>query len=256
MFPYRAENPTLRPPIVTMALIALNVLVWLVVQGAGAELAVQRTVCELGLIPGELTGAVAPGTALQLGAGFQCVTTPGRQAAHLVTSMFLHGSWVHLLGNMWFLWLFGHNVEDAMSRPRFVAFYLSCGLAAAVAQVAASPGSGVPIVGASGAISGVMGAYLILYPKVRVYALLPLGFVLTSIALPAWTMLLYWAGLQFLSGLASVGDSTGAGVAFWAHVGGFVAGMILVKPFVRPEHAADLAEAERWRPKRVLWEPK
>jgi membrane associated rhomboid family serine protease len=253
MFPYRAENPTLRPPIVTMALIAANVLVWLLVQGAGADLAVQRTVCELGLIPGELTGAVTPGTTLPFGEGFQCVTTPGRHAAHLVTSMFLHGSWLHLLGNMWFLWLFGHNVEDAMSRPRFVAFYLSCGLVAAIAQVAAAPGSGVPIVGASGAISGVMGAYLILYPRVRVYALVPLGFFVTSIALPAWTMLLYWAGLQLLSGLASGGDSAGAGVAFWAHVGGFVAGVILVKPFARPEHPAALAEAERWRPKRVLW---
>jgi rhomboid family protein len=110
------------------------------------------------------------------------------------------------------------------------------------------------MVGASGAISGVMGAYLILYPRVRVYALVPLGFLLTSIALPARTMLLYWAGLQFLSGLASIGDSTGAGVAFWACVSGFVAGMILVKPFARPAHAAALAEAERWRPKQVLWE--
>jgi membrane associated rhomboid family serine protease len=109
------------------------------------------------------------------------------------------------------------------------------------------------MVGASGAISGVMGAYLILYPKVRVYALAPLGLFLATISLPAWTMLLYWAGLQFLSGLASNGG-TGVGVAFWAHVGGFVAGMILVKPFSRPEHAAALADADRWRPKRLLWE--
>ena len=251
MFPYRDELPTLRRPWVTIALIATNVLVWVFVQGAGAPQPLMQSVCDLGLIPGELTGAVAPGTAFQAGEGYTCVTEAGRHVSHLFTSMFLHGSWVHLLGNMWFLWIFGDNVEDAMSRPRFLTFYLLGGLAAALAQVAASPSAGVPMVGASGAISAVMGAYLVLYPTARVYALVPLGWFLTSIALPAWSMLLYWAGLQFLSGLASIGEA-GSGVAFWAHVGGFTAGMILVKPFVRADRVAT-EDADRWRPKRVLW---
>jgi membrane associated rhomboid family serine protease len=154
---------------------------------------------------------------------------------------------------MWFLWLFGKNVEDAMTRPRFLAFYLLGGVIAALAQVAATPSSG-PIVGASGAIGAVMGAYLILYPKVRVYALVPLGIFITSLSLPAWSMLLYWAGLQLLSGAASVGDATGAGVAVWAHVGGFMSGMILVKTFVDPHRIAARFDAERWRPNRMAFQ--
>lgn len=253
MFPYRSELQPLRRPHVTIALIAANVLVWVFVQGAGAAQPLVQSVCDLGLIPGELSGRVSPGTAFPMGDGYACVTEAGRHASHLLTSMFLHGSWVHLLGNMWFLWLFGRNVEDAMTRPRFLAFYLLGGLSAALAQVAVSPSSRVPMVGASAAISAVMGAYLILYPTVRVYALVPLGFFITNIALPAWAMLLYWAGLQFLSGLASIGDATGAGVAFWAHVGGFTAGILLAKPFVEADRVA-ARETRRWRPKRVLWE--
>jgi len=252
MFPYRDELQTLRRPYVTMALIAANVAVWVLVQGAGAPQPLMESVCDLGLIPGELTGLVAPGTSFPLGEGSACVVEAGRHVSHLFTSMFLHGSWVHLLGNMWFLWIFGDNVEDAMTRPRFLAFYLLGGLAAAAAQVAASPSSGVPMVGASGAISAVMGAYLILYPRVRVYALVPLGIFLTSIALPAWSMLLYWAGLQLLSGVASVGDAAGDGVAFWAHVGGFTAGILLVRAFGRTDRV-DVRDVERWRPKRLLW---
>ena len=118
-----------------------------------------------------------------MGDGLVCVTDPGRQAGNVLTSMFLHGSWMHLLGNMWFLWLFGNNIEDSMTRPRFVVFYLVCGLAAALLQVVVDPRSIVPMVGASGAISGVMGAYLVLYPRVRVFTLVPLGFFITSVAL-------------------------------------------------------------------------
>ncbi len=253
MFPYRDELRTLRPPLVTIALIATNLLVWVLVQGAGEPQPLMQSVCDLGLIPGELTGTVPPGTAFPLGGGYACVTEAGRHASHLLTSMFLHGSWLHLLGNMWFLWLFGKNVEDAMTRARFLAFYLLGGVIAAVAQVAAIPSSG-PMVGASGAIGAVMGAYLILYPKVRVYALVPLGIFVTSVSLPAWSMLLYWAGLQLLSGVASVGDATGIGVAVWAHVGGFTAGMILVKTFVDPKRIAARLDAERWRPSRVLFQ--
>src|SRR5581483_3753742 len=158
MLPYRDENETQRTPVITLALIALNVLVWLLIQGAGSPLPLARSVCELGLIPGELTGLLPPGSRFPMGDGLVCLTDPGRQPLHLVSSMFLHGSWMHLIGNMWFLWLFGNNIEDSTSRPRFVVFYLICGLAAALAQVVTSPGSVIPMVGASGAISGVMGA--------------------------------------------------------------------------------------------------
>jgi membrane associated rhomboid family serine protease len=250
MFPYRDENETLRPAVVTPAIVALNVAAWLFVQGAGSGLALARSVCDLGLIPGELTGLVPPGARFPMGEGLVCVTDPGRQVSHLVTSMFLHGSWMHLLGNMWFLWIFGNNIEDSMGRPRFVVFYLVCGLAAALAQVALSPASAIPMVGASGAISGVMGAYLVLYPRVRVYAMVPIGFMLTSMALPAWTMLGYWLLIQFVSGVTALGRE-GGGVAFGAHVGGFVAGAALIKLFARPAYVAG-HQARHWRPQRMM----
>src|SRR5215471_10356777 len=235
MFPYRDENETLRTAIVTITIIALNVLVWIVVQGAGSALALARSVCNLGLIPGELTGSLPVGTRFPLGDGLVCATNPGPQVSHLLTSMFLHGSWMHLLGNMWFLWLFGNNVEDAMGRARFIIFYLLSGLAAAAGQVLANLSSAVPMVGASGAISGVMGGYLVLYPHVRVFALVPIGFIITSVALPAWAMLIYWLFIQFVSGLASFGGNVG-GVAFWAHIGGFITGVVLVKLFARSDY--------------------
>jgi membrane associated rhomboid family serine protease len=179
-----------------------------------------------------------------------CVTEPGRQISHLVTSMFLHGSWMHLLGNMWFLWLFGNNVEDSMGRLRFVIFYLLCGLAAALGQVLTTPSSAIPMVGASGAISGVMGGYLLLYPNVRVFAFLFLGFFVTSVALPAWMMLGYWFLIQFVSGLAAFGGDLG-GVAFWAHVGGFAAGIVLVKLFARSDYIV-ARRANQWQPRRLV----
>lgn len=253
MFPYHDENQTQRTPIVTVALIALTTLAWLLVQGAGAALPLMQSVCELGLIPGELTLAVAPGTPYPLGEGVACLTDPGRQFSHVITSMFLHGSWMHLLGNMWFLWLFGNNIEDSMTRPRFVAFYLLTGLAAAIAQVMANPASEVPMVGASGAISGVMGAYLVLFPRVRVYTMVPLGFFLQSMALPAWMMLIYWAFLQFAGGITSVvAEQTGGGVAFWAHLGGFGAGVVLVKLFERRDRV-QAHMARHWTPRGAGW---
>jgi membrane associated rhomboid family serine protease len=252
MFPYRDENETQRPAIVTGTIIALNVLTWLVVQGAGSTVSLAKSICDLGLIPGELTGSLPPGTRFPLGEGLACATDPGRQISHLFTSMFLHGSWLHLLGNMWFLWIFGNNVEDSMGRIRFIAFYLLCGLTAAFGQILANPDSAIPMVGASGAISGVMGAYLVLYPKVRVYAIVPLGFFLTSMALPAWVMLGYWFLIQFVSGLVSMGGEMG-GVAFWAHIGGFVAGLALVKLFARSDYVS-AHRAHHWRPRRVMGE--
>ncbi|HVL69794.1 MAG TPA: rhomboid family intramembrane serine protease [Vicinamibacterales bacterium] len=248
MIPYHDENQTQRTPVVTMALIAASVVSWVAVQGAGSTYPLARSVCELGLIPGELTASVAPGTRFAMGEGLVCLTDPGRQMGNLFTSMFLHGSWMHLIGNMWFLWLFGNNIEDSMTRPRFLAFYLLTGIAAALAQVLADPSSAVPMVGASGAISGVMGAYLVLFPRVRVFTLVPLGFFITSMALPAWVMLIYWAFLQFAGGLTSVVSEQTGGVAFWAHLGGFVAGVVLVKLFEQRDRVAEHM-SHHWRPR-------
>jgi membrane associated rhomboid family serine protease len=252
MFPYRDENQTQRTPIVNYLLIALNVIVWLFVEGAGSPMALARAVCDLGLIPGELTGALPPGTRFPMGDGLVCLTDPGRQISHIFTSMFLHGSWMHLIGNMWFLWVFGDNIEDSMGRVRYAIFYLVCGVAAAMTQVLLNPSSVIPMVGASGAISGVMGAYLVLYPRVRVYALLILGFFFTSIALPAWTMLVYWAAIQLVSGVFGLfaSESTG-GVAFWAHVGGFLAGVILIKLFAR-DGDVEAHTRVHWEPRRLV----
>jgi len=246
MFPYHDENETQRTAVITLAIIAACVVAWVVVQGAGATVPVAASVCNLGLIPGELMGTLRPGTEIPMGETLVCVTDPGSQASHVLTHMFLHGSWMHLLGNMWFLWLFGNNIEDAMTRPRFVVFYVLCGLAAAGLQVFTNPGSAIPMVGASGAISGVMGAYLVLFPRVRVYTLVPLGFFLQTFRLPAWVMLIYWAFLQLVGGLSATGEP-GGGVAFWAHVGGFLAGVLLVKAFVRADHLA-AHRAGAWRP--------
>ena len=252
MFPYHDENETQRTPFVTFALIGASVLAWVGVQGAGMDTrTLAASVCNLGLIPGELLGTVRPGTAFPIDEGLLCVVDPGRQSVNVLTSMFLHGSWMHLLGNMWFLWLFGNNIEDSMTRPRYVAFYLLCGLAAAMAQVVAEPNSAIPMVGASGAISGVMGAYLVLFPRVRVFTMVPLGFFITSMALPAWVMLIYWGVLQIFGGLTSIVGEEKGGVAFWAHIGGFVAGVILVKLFERRDRVA-AHTSHHWRPDRVV----
>jgi membrane associated rhomboid family serine protease len=250
VFPYHDENKTLRSPVVTWAIIAANVLVWILVQGAGTSPALPASVCNLGLIAGELTGAVPPGTRFPIGEGLVCLTDAGRQVSHVLTSMFLHGSWLHLLGNMWFLHLFGNNVEDSMGRGRFAVFYLLSGVAAAMLQVVLDPAAVLPMVGASGAISGVMGGYLVLYPTVRVYTLVPVGFFFFSVALPAWTMLIYWLVIQVLGGFLAVAGTKSGGIAFAAHVGGFVAGMVLVKLFARRDLVAE-HRATAYRPRNV-----
>jgi membrane associated rhomboid family serine protease len=246
VFPYRDENETIRTPIVTFVLIGLNALAWFFVQGFGKDLPLLASVCNYGLIPGELTLMAEPGTGMPVGRGLACLIDEGRAPEHIFTSMFLHGSWMHILGNMWFLWLFGNNVEDSMGRARFVAFYLLTGVGAAMAQVIANPDSMVPMVGASGAISGVMGGYIVMFPRVRVFTFVWLGFIITSIALPAWVMLGYWMLLQVFGGL---GGAEG-GVAFWAHVGGFVVGVALIKLFARPDYLKE-HRAHHWRPRHV-----
>jgi membrane associated rhomboid family serine protease len=239
MIPYKDENPTTLTPVVTLGIIALNAIVWLVVQGAGTEPALTRSVCQLGLIPGELLHRVPPGTQIPMSPRLACVITSQASWFSPLTSMFLHGSWFHILGNMWFFWVFGNNIEDSMGHGRFLVFYLLGGLIAAAAQVASQPASPVPMVGASGAISGVMGAYLVLFPRVRVHTLIFLGIFITRITLPAWIMLLYWVFLQLLGTLPALGGTdSGGGVAFMAHVGGFLAGALLIKLFARPEFLA------------------
>jgi membrane associated rhomboid family serine protease len=170
---------------------------------------------------------------LDMGRGLTCVISGERQWYTPITSQFMHGGWLHVVGNMWFLWVFGGNVEDAMGHLRFVVFYLLCGLAAASAQTLTDPDSLIPMVGASGAIGGVMGAYIVLYPRVRVHMLIFLGFYITTIVVPAYVMLGYWFLIQLLSGLPALGSKEG-GVAFWAHVGGFLAGAILILVFRDP----------------------
>jgi membrane associated rhomboid family serine protease len=238
MFPIKDDNPTEVFPLFTLALVAICVAVWVMVQGAGMDLdALSSSVCSLGAIPAEITGASGSGP-VELAPGVTC-GLGGMTWGALFTSMFLHGSWMHLLGNMWFLWIFGNNVEDSMGHLRFLVFYLLTGLVAAGAHVVSDPSSPIPTVGASGAISGIMGAYLVLYPRARVLTLVPLPFFMQFVRLPAWVMLGYWFALQLLS--AGFTGPGGGGVAFWAHIGGFVAGLLLIIPFRNPR----LVQAKR-----------
>src|SRR5919112_134155 len=231
MFPYRDDNPTLATPLITFVLILANVFVWVVVQGMGAEPTLSRSVCELGLIPGEFLGRLPEGFRVPLGPSSACVLGEDRSWITPLSSMFLHGGWFHLIGNMWFLWVFGNNVEDSMGHFRYLFFYIVCGLAAAAAQTLVNPASAIPMVGASGAISGVMGAYVVLYPKVRVHMLVILGIFITRIVVPAYLMLGYWFLLQLVGGGLSREEG---GVAFWAHAGGFIAGAVLIALFRDP----------------------
>ncbi len=233
MFPIRDDNPHFLTPLVTLALIGTNALAWFELQGFGSEPLLSRSVCTLGLIPGELLGALPAGTRIPLSAHTACELGAEPSWITPISSMFLHGGWFHLLSNMWFLWVFGNNVEDAMGHVRFVFFYLLCGLAAAAAQVYSNPESGLPMVGASGAIGGVLGAYVVMYTRVHVHLLIVLGFYVTTFAVPAVMMLGYWFLLQLVGGFGSLAEE-GGGVAFWAHTGGFVAGVVLIPLFRNP----------------------
>ena len=235
MFPLRDENPRAHFPYATIVIIILNALVWVVVQGLGSQYALAESLCLYALVPGDLLGNVAPGTTVSLGANLVCQFDGAANPASLVTSMFMHGGWLHIIGNMWFLWVFGDNIEDVMGPVRFITFYVACGLAAAFAQIISDPDSVIPMVGASGAIGGVMGAYALLFPRVRVHTLIFLGFYITTVAIPAIFMLGYWFALQLLQGLPALGSDQG-GVAFWAHIGGFVAGVALIHLFKRRDY--------------------
>ncbi len=242
MIPLSDENPTVRPPVITILILAAMVAVWVIVEGAGFGDRMVRAICNLGLVPGELTGLAPIGSAVPIGPGLYCaVDAQLANWASPVVSLFLHGGWGHLLGNALFLWVFGNNVEDVMGAGRFLAFFLLCGVAAAALHVLVDPASPVPTVGASGAISGVMGAYLICFPRVRVRMLFWFVLLYRVVAVPAWAVLGWWFVLQVLLGLpqlARAGAATG-GVAVWAHVGGFLAGVVLVRWFARPDLVRD-----------------
>jgi membrane associated rhomboid family serine protease len=235
VFPLKDENPTELTPFVTLLLIGVNVAVWLLVQQGGLAEPFVESLCLYGAIPAKVTGQLPVDASVVLGE-WRC-PPGGLGLSALVTSMFLHGGWMHLVGNMWFLWVFGNNIEDSMGHLRFIAFYLLTGLVAAGAHVLTDPGSTIPVVGASGAISGVMGGYLLLYPKVKVHTLVFLFFFVRVVLLPAGV----WLGLWFALQLIEAAAGRGGGVAFWAHIGGFLAGLAGVRLFARRK----LVEAKR-----------
>ena len=217
MIPLRDRNPSGSFPAVTVALIAANVVVFLFEMMAQQDL--ERFFSAYALIPAKVT------LGLDGRLPWSDVVTP------FFSSMFLHGGWLHLIGNMWYLWIFGDNVEDTLGPVRFLLFFLLTGLAAGITHVALNPASTIPTVGASGAISGVLAGYAVLFPHARVLTLVPLGFFLRVIELPAVVLLIIWVILQVLSGLVSFGMEQAGGVAWGAHVGGFVAGLVLVRLF-------------------------
>ncbi len=216
MFPIRDSIPTRHFPVVNVSLITLNVAAFLF-QVSLSDTELMALVEQFGVIPARFAG---PGGiwsfAVQVG------------AFSLFASMFLHGGWLHLIGNIWTLYIFGDNVEDRMGKIQYLAFYLACGLLASLAHILSDPGSLIPTIGASGAISGVMGAYLVMFPRSKISMLLPIFYIPFFFRIPAVVFLAYWFILQLLDGTASLvaGDAVD-NVAFWAHIGGFVAGAIL-----------------------------
>jgi membrane associated rhomboid family serine protease len=218
MIPLRDSHPSHRVPVVTFAIIAINVLIFFY----------QNSLDEFSMNEFLHTWAIVP-------AHLNYVT--------IVSSMFLHGGWMHLIGNMWFLWIFGDNVEDILGSFQYLLFYLASGILAALAQLPFNGGSEIPILGASGAIAGVMGAYMVKFPKSSITTLIPIGFFFIR-DIPAVWMLGYWMAIQVVSGLFDLGRAMNTGgVAFFAHVGGFVAGVVLIKLmktnelyFTRPQH--------------------
>jgi len=221
MIPLRDSQPSRSTPFVTIVLIAINVLVFLY---------------EISLEPYSRDFFLSEYALIPRNYHFNAV----------MTSMFLHGGWVHLIGNMWFLWIFGDNIEDILGRGKYVAFYLLSGIAAGLAQYVTNPTSAIPMVGASGAIAGVMGAYMIKFPHSRIVTLLPLGFFITTTEIPAFVMMLIWFGMQFFSGVGSLSSGVDrGGVAFFAHIGGFIAGLVLIL-VMRPRERFRLRSDLRW----------
>jgi membrane associated rhomboid family serine protease len=205
MIPLRDSQPSYSTPVVTAGLIVANVLVFLH-QVSLDDFSLNHFIRAYGIVPARF------------------------EFPSLLTSMFLHGGWLHLIGNMWFLWIYGDNVEDILGGVRYLAFYLLCGVAAGLTHVLTNAASPVPTIGASGAVAGVMGAYLVKFPHSRIVTLIPVFFLLTTVEIPAVLILAYWFLIQIVSGMAAAGQMASAqgGVAWFAHVGGFVAGMVLI----------------------------
>jgi membrane associated rhomboid family serine protease len=230
VFPIGDEiSGRVRTPYVTYVLIAINVVIFvieLLLPDTPANPALTEFIYRWGAIPAQIS--------------------QGQDLYGLISSMFLHGGWMHIIGNMVFLYVFGDNIEDAMGHVRYLIFYLLCGIVAGLAQVFIGPASTIPLIGASGAISGVLGAYIVLFPHGRIRTLIFLGYFVTVMLIPAWIMLGVWIALQFFNGFVSLSMRSGdvGGVAFWAHIGGFVAGALLVFLF-KDQSAVDRQRAAR-----------
>lgn len=236
MIPLGDDIRPVRTPVMTYLVLAVTWAVWLFVQQAGFDPQVlAATVCDLGMVPGEITHRAAIGYAVPIGPGMACVVdnNPINRLTPLL-SIFLHGGWGHIIGNSIYLLVFGKGVESRMGAIRFLVFYLVCGIIAALTHIMVNPTSAIPTVGASGAISGVLGGYLLLFPRARIRMYFPPIFFFS---IPAVLVLLFWFGEQLLTGLpqlSSVNTDVNGGVAVWAHVGGFLAGAILVRFFAKP----------------------
>jgi membrane associated rhomboid family serine protease len=228
IFPYADDNPTSRKPVVTIAIIVVNVAVWIYQLQHGVAL----STLDYGAIPAWVLHHVRDGQLLLPGGESVLLHQEVPWPLTVLTSMFMHGGWIHIIGNMWFFWIFGDNLEDRMGPLKFLLFYFLCGIFAAATQILASPTSVMPMVGASGAIAGVMGGYVLLYPHARVRCFVFIFIIITTIRVPAWLMLGVWFASQFLI-------PTKSGVAFMAHIGGFAAGLALVKLFVRSDGSRD-----------------
>jgi membrane associated rhomboid family serine protease len=212
MFPIRDTQPSYSKPYVTILLIVINMLIFLY-EFSLSPYSRDHFIATYGMVPDE----------------FSFFT--------LLTSMFLHGGWMHVLGNMWFLWIFGDNIEDTLGHGKYLLFYIACGMIAGLAQFIVNPTSRVPTVGASGAIAGVMGAYIVKFPHSRIVSLVTILIFFTTVEVPAWLMLIYWFFIQAFQGVGSIGYShisRGGGVAYMAHVGGFIAGALLVLLMAQP----------------------
>jgi len=220
MIPVADSNPTRRFPVVTWTLIGINVLAFLFELSLPAR-QLDHLVLTYGVVPNQIVTALA---------------NPAQVSwlvwATLITSQFLHGGWAHIIGNMLFLWVFGDNIEDILGHFVYLIFYLTSGVAASFTQVFIAGPSGIPSIGASGAIAGVLGAYILLYPLARVSIIVPLFIYFTTIELPALFVLGWWFVQQFFYGIGSLSSAMEGGVAFWAHVGGFIVGLILILPFI------------------------
>jgi len=214
MLPIRDFIPTRRFPVLTVSIIVVNIIAFAYELLAEAGGTLEQTFYTMGVVPFEVTHNFGPAVAFSF-----------------ITSMFLHSGFMHIAGNMLYLWIFGNNVEDSMGRGRFLVFYLMAGIIAGAAQVLAGPDSRIPSIGASGAIAGVLGAYIVLFPKARIQTLVFMGYFARMAQLPALLVLGFWFVLQLFSGLLAFGVADVGGIAWFAHIGGFVAGLLLVRLF-------------------------